>query len=208
MMSLADIFNLGKPKGYTVSYDITGKDMGGVSKMTMYLAGENMRMDTTVKDTEGGTVEGSVFIIEDGMYVCTKSEGEWSCLKTASAGTGDWDDISEEFEKDPEKPLYDGTQNIAGFAAECYKLESEGTKYRYCVHPQKYLMLLTELYDGADLSYRMIATNVDLDTPQASVFIPPAEALDLEEMMGDPCAACNMLSGEDKAECLENCKGY
>ena len=130
-MSLADIFNLGKPGGYTASYDITGKGMGGVSKMTLYFAGEKkMRSDTIMNDAEG-TSEMSIFMIADKVHMCTRTDGEWMCL-TTDATTEDWKDIAQEFENDMEKPVHDGTQNIAGITGECYKLESTGTEYRYC----------------------------------------------------------------------------
>ena len=208
--SLSDLLGLGKPQGYTVSYDMTGKESGGASKMTMYFAGEKkMRMDS-IRNYEGETSEGSIFIKGDDLYSCTKTEGEWTCLKFTSEKSEEnqWEGISNSFEKDPEKPLYDGTQNIAGVAAECYKIESGGAKYRYCIHPQKYLMLLTETYLGGTLEYRMIATEVDLGMPQESVFDLPAEPKDIGSMMGgsDPCAICEMLSGEEKQGCLDSCK--
>ncbi len=205
--SLADMLNLGKPQGYTISYDMTGKEMSGTSKMTMYFAGEKkIRMDSSIDNAEV-TTEGSVFIIGKDMYSCAKTDGEWVCFSFNGEDIPESEETSGVFEANPEKPLYDGTQNIAGVSAECYKLESEGTEYKYCVHPKKYLMLLSEVYINGNLEYRMIATNVDLNMPSSGVFELPAEPMDMSEMMGrgDPCAMCNMLSGEDKAECLENC---
>ena len=204
--SFADLLNLGKPQGYVIDYDITGKEMSSVSKMTMYFAGEKkMRMDSLLKDAET-TSESSVFIIGDNMHVCTKTDGEWTCITfKGDDTTSELEETTGVFEKDPEKPLYDGTQNIAGITAECYKLESEGTKYRYCIHPKKYLMLLGETRINGELEYKTIATKVDLNMPQDSVFELPADSMDIESMMSDPCAVCDMLSGVDKTQCLEDC---
>ena len=206
--SLADILNLGKPEGYTISYDMTGKEVKGEPKMTIYSAGDKMRIDTLLKDVEG-TTESSTFMLGDEGYVCIKTEGEWLCLALPpeKIEQNKWEDVSDTFEKDPKKPLHDGTQNIAGVAAECYKLESEGMEYRYCLHSQKYIMLSMETYMGGVLEYKMIATEVDLNTPQDSVFELPAEPTDIERMMGggDPCAICDMLPSEERQECLDNC---
>lgn len=203
--SFSDLLNLGKPQGYTISYDITGKNMDGKSEMTMYFAGEKkMRMDSITK-SGGITSEGSIFIMGDDMHACTKTEGGWTCIIFEGDTESGLEGASGVFEEDPEKPSYDGAQNIAGVTAECYKLESGGTKYRYCIHPEKYLMLLGETYINGNLESKIIATNVDLNMPKNSVFELPAEPMDIESMMGDPCAVCNMLSGEEKMQCLESC---
>ena len=219
--SLSDIFNLGKPQGYTVSYDMTGKDVSTASKMTLYFAGEKkIRLDTA-SNYMGESFESSIFLIGSESYMCTKTQGEWACFKfTSESGLTNFENVSKDVEKDLEKPVYDGTQNIAGVTAECYKLEVNGTTNRFCVHPQKYLMLLTETYMGGKLEYRMIATSVDLSMPKDSVFILPAEPKDISSMMGgntppsgaggdyaggkaDPCDSCNQLPEEERTQCLE-----
>jgi len=217
--SLSDIFNLGKPQGYTVSYDMTGKDGSTASKMTLYFAGEKkIRMDT-MSNYMGESFEGSIFLIESKSYLCTKTQGEWVCF-TSESGLTNFENVSKAVEKDLKKPVYDGTQNIAGVTAECYKLEVNGKTNRFCVHTQKYLMLLTETYAGGKLEYRMIATSVDLSMPKESVFILPAEPQDISSMMGgstppsgeggnhdgagaDLCASCDQLSGDEKTQCRE-----
>ena len=197
--SFSDLFNLGKPQGYTVSYDITAKNAEGMSKMTMYFAGEKkMRIDST-SNYDGEILESSIFLVGDESYMCTKTEGEWTCFKfTSKSESNKWEEMPKELEKDIEKPLYDGTQNIAGINAECYKLDSGKTTSRYCVHPQKYLILLGETYSSGELDYKMIATKVDLSMPKDSVFVPPVEPKDITRMMGEGIPAGNAAGGSNE----------
>lgn len=190
--SLSSILNLGTPSGYMVSYDITGKDAGETSEMTMYFSGVKMRVDMK-------NLEGSASIFKDGIkiYMCMQQEGKWMCIKFKEDVAPELADISDTFEDDPGNAIYDGIEIIAGVTAECYKYESGGTKQRYCVHPEKYLALLAETYDGGNLEYRMIATKVDLNAPEDSVFELPAEPVDLEGLMEGNIENYEDLMGDD-----------
>ena len=210
---ISEIIGLGKPAGYTVSYDITGEGMDGASKMTFYLKSDRMRMDQFI-EYEGETSEISIYGMDNKVYICSKTEGVWQCFTSGEKMEDETDfmgDISGKFEHDEPGILYEGTQVIEGIKAQCYKIESGGDKYRYCVHPEKYLMLLGESYIGGQLQSRMIATRVDLSAPSDSVFKLPVEPVDMEDIMedmagGDMCAMCEMIpEGPDKRECLETC---
>ncbi|MEA3255631.1 MAG: hypothetical protein U9Q22_07330 [Candidatus Altiarchaeota archaeon] len=206
----ADIFNLGVPKGYVVSYDITVND--GETKTTMKqthnVKGDKMRMDMK-NYAEGVDGEMRIYSISKEVYICTKVHGVWTCLGgKSSEGVDDSSDtsFSEEqlslFENEMDNLVYDGTQVIVGVVAQCYKLRQGDESVRICVHPNKYINLLTESGD-----YRMVATSVSLVPPADSVFELPAEPVDLSGGIGsDPCAFCALIPDEDaKADCLANC---
>ena len=187
--SFAYSFSLGSPEGYAVSYDTTLDRAMGSSGMTIYLSGLKLKVDYISKDARG-TTESSVFRTGIKTYACKKQLNEWTCVKFRDDIAPDLVDISNLFENNPEKPVYEGTQTIAGIAARCYNLESGEKRYLYCVHPEAYLALLAEKYSGKEVEYRMTATKVDLSTPDDSVFELPAEIKE-PEVQGLPEQANN-----------------
>jgi hypothetical protein len=172
--SFAYSLSLGSPEGYAVSYDTTLDSAMGSSGMTIYLSGLKLRVDYISSDKRG-VVESSIFKAGIKTYACTKQVDEWTCVKFRDDIAPDLADISNLFENNPEKPVYEGTQNIAGIAARCYNLESGEKRYLYCVHPEAYLALLAEKYSSKEVEYRMTATKVDLSAPDDSFFELPAE---------------------------------
>jgi len=192
--SSADIVNHGDLKGYTISYAIMGTTVYSVKTTTAYLAGNKMRTDSrTYNYGWDGKLElltvDSTFMIENDIYDCDRNpDGEWGCVNLTPDITDKekerWNSMFTFFETDPEKApgppgawASNGTQNISGIIAECYKHEHKIGYRRFCVHPQNNLMLLNEVVDAGDvLTYRMIATKVDLSMPPDSVFELPAEA--------------------------------
>jgi len=180
--SLEEILNLEESLSYTISYDITGKNIDGRSGMTMYLAGDKNRIDMT-SEASGKKTENSIFQVGTNSYTCAKEKGEWMCIKFSGNVVGDVKSSYTPSGNDSGKAVYDGEQNIMGISAKCYKLEVDTGKYKYCVHPQTYMMLLSEVYSEGSLEYGMVATKVDLNTPDDSVFELPAEPMDFESGM-------------------------
>lgn len=208
-ISLENIFNLGKPSGYTVVYDITTSAAGETTKMTQtqYMSGEKFRMDT-LGSFEGEELEMRAYNIPKGTYVCTKTEDEWNCIGGETEEEADYgfdlEDMTSEIEGDITKPVYDGTQVIAGVTAQCFKMTTyEGI--RYCVHPNHYIPLLVESIDyseGQEGHFKMIATSFTLKTPDDSVFTLPAEPMDLSDICKN---ACMQMPEEYRDQCLANC---
>ncbi len=206
-ISFEDLFNLGKPTGYTVEYDITMSNEGWDTTMTQkhYVKDNKLRMDS-IADAEGQGIETRAYSIPKGTYMCSKAGQTWTCFGSDAedidegADTGA-EDFMTDFEGDMGNVAYDGTQQIAGVNAVCYKYSVEG-EWRVCVHPTMYLSLLVE-----GENFQMIAKSVDLSSPADSVFELPAEPMDLGDLTGDPCAICAMMPDEEsKADCLASCK--
>lgn len=209
-ISLESLFNLGKPSGYTIVYDITTSAAGETDKMTQtqYQSGEKFRMDTA-GSFEGEEMEMRAYNIPKGTYFCTKMEGEWSCFGGETQEEADYgfnlEDMTSEIEEDIEKPVYEGTQVIAGVTAQCFKMTTNEEAVRYCVHPNHYIPLLVEstgTSPGQEGYYKMTATSVTLKTPDDSLFTLPAEPMDLSDLCKQ---ACMQMPAEYREECLEGC---
>jgi len=209
-ISLGDIFNLGRPSGYTVVYDITLSAEGEMNRMTQtnYLSVEKFRFD--MADTvEGEATEMRFYNIPRGTYICTKIQGAWNCIggKTQEDVEYGFDigDMTSEIQEDITKPIYDGTQVIAGVTAQCFKVTISEGETRYCVHSNYNIPLLMEstgIAMGQEGYFKMIATSFTLGAPSDSVFELPAEPIDLSEMCRQ---ACMQMPAEYRDECLANC---
>jgi hypothetical protein len=209
-ISLDNLLNLGKPTGYTVTYDVTA----GGQKMTQthYFSGQMFRMDMTGL-IEGNSVETRIYKNDDGSFICSKSEGAWNCMggKTEETPTGetgqsvDLDDLSSRLKSADVVPNYEGTRIIAGVTAQCFKADVGGTVSRYCLHSNYNIPLLAEsanLAEGQEGYYSMIATSFSAGAPAASTFTLPAEPVDLSNMCKQ---ACGMMPEESQADCMANC---
>lgn len=207
-ISFNDILNLGKPSGYTVTYDVTVA--GQKMTQTHYFSGERFRMD--IAGTMGGQLfESRMYRIASGSYMCTKTEGRWTCLRLSTGEKGqtsgfDVDDIASKVEGAANIPTYEGTRVIAGVTAQCFKTTIDGTSSRYCVHPNFNIPLLVEsssLTETQEGYFRMIAKSFSTGAPPESVFQLPAEPTDLSNMCAQACA---MLPEDSQAACIENCR--
>ncbi len=209
-VSLEDIFNLGKPSGYTVVYDITVSEAGDASRMTQthYLSGEKFRFDiaSTIGDA---AIETRFYNLPEGAYTCTKIQGAWNCIGGKTQEDAEYgfnmEDMTSEIEEDTRKPIYDGTQVIAGVTAQCFKIAISEGETRYCVHPNYNMPLLVEstgIAMGQEGYFKMTATSLKLGAPSDSVFELPAEPMDLSEMCRQ---ACMQMPADYRDECLANC---
>jgi hypothetical protein len=209
-ISLEDIFNLGKPSGYSVAYDISTSSGGETERMTQthYMSGEKFRFDMT-STFEGQTTEMRFYSIQDGTYICTEIQGIWNCIggqtqEEVEYGF-DMEDMTSEIESDVNKPAYDGTQVVAGVTAQCFRVTVSEGDIRYCVHPTYYIPLLMEskgTVEGDEGYFRMIATSITTQAPSDSVFELPAEPMDLNAMCRE---ACMNMPAEYREDCLANC---
>jgi hypothetical protein len=209
-ISLDNLLNLGKPTGYTITYDVTA----GGQKMTQthYFSGQMFRMDMASK-MDGKDVETRIYKNADGSFICTKADDAWNCMggKTEETPTGetgqsvDLDDLSSRLKSADVVPNYEGTRIIAGVTAQCFKADVGGTVSRYCLHSNYNIPLLAEsanLAEGQDGYYSMIATSFSAGAPAASTFTLPAEPVDLSNMCKQ---ACGMMPEASQADCMANC---
>ncbi len=209
-VSFESLFNLGKPSGYTVVYDVTASADGKTNKMTQthYLSGKKFRFD--MSEIVGGELsEIRLYNLPKGTYMCVRAQGTWNCIggKTQEdVETGfDMGDITSEVEADVTKPAYDGTQVIAGVTTQCFKVTIAEGVTRYCTHPNYNMPLLMESTGtavGQEGYFKSIATSFTLGAPNDSVFELPAEPIDLTEMCRQ---ACLQMPSEYKNECLAKC---
>jgi hypothetical protein len=154
------------------------------------------------------------------VYTTCYNQGEWSCMKIEGNDSDnsamESREIQKDFEEDPTQWDIgaDGTKQIAGVTAQCYKMNEHGaTEFvRYCFAKEGVpLYVRMESKEGVT---EMEATSYSTSVSDSD-FVPPAEAKDLSTMYGgaggtspaggDACAYCNYLSGTDKDECLASC---
>jgi hypothetical protein len=207
-ISLDNLLNLGKPTGYSVTYEI--KAAGQTMTQAHYFSGQKFRMDTALT-VEGFSVEARFYKNADGSYICNKMGGAWSCNanteETPTGETGqttDLDDFMSELKSGTSVPTYEGTRLIAGVLAQCFKSDVGGTSMRYCLHPNYKVPLFFEsadLVEGQEGYFSMMATSFSANTPAESTFTLPAKATD----PSDPCAVCGMMPADYQAACLANC---
>jgi hypothetical protein len=194
-LSLDSLMNLGKPAGYTITYDITAASNDETSVMTyvQYLSGEKLRIDMAT-EVDGESTETRIYSIPSGSYMCMSSEGAWTCFGGEDQNqqtTGGFDldaavsDISDS--ADEIKPTYEGTRTIVGVTAQCFRVEMDGDANRYCAHPNYNIPLLAESIGKNPTDegyYKMEAKSLNLGAPADSVFSLPAEPMDMSELLG------------------------
>lgn len=204
---------------WKIAYDLTTTVDGETTKstMTQYMKTEKkFRFDSTYDG-----IESQMFMVNDVLTACTKMDGKWSCFKITSdkeeESTPSNVKFEESFEENPDdySIVSDGTKQVAGVTAKCFKVveKTQDAVVRYCIKDNLPLYIYSA-YEGT--TSEMIATSYSKSVPD-SAFTPPAEAKDLSEMMGgfggasgtgpsgDMCAVCDYLSGADKEDCLANC---
>jgi len=203
---------------WKIAYDLTVTTEGETMKstMTQYMKTEKKFRFDSVYDG----IESQMYMVNDVLTTCTKMDGKWSCFKIASGEKEETTPsnvkFEESFEESPDdySILSDGTKQVAGVTAKCFKVveKAQDAVVRYCIKDNLPLYVYTA-YEGT--TSEMIATSYSKSVSD-SVFTPPAEAKDLGEMMGafggasggeggDMCAVCDYLSGADKDDCLANC---
>lgn len=97
--------------------------------MTQYTKGDKMRTDT-----ESMGYSTRTYVLSEKVYLCTNADTGWVCMEFPQGEEASQQAVSE-LESNPEEysPVADGTMNVAGTAASCYRLDNvQGFKVKYC----------------------------------------------------------------------------
>ena len=214
--ALTDIFGMQGKLQWKIAYNVDTQASGQKvsSKMTQYIKGQGkVRVDM---DTQGIAVES--FIVDGTVTSCTKMNDAWNCYKTAVKDTQkSAQDTQKDIAKNPADWTIaeDGTMEVAGVTAKCYKTVStkQGYTARYCYSPE-YAPVYMKV-EAKDYTSEMIATSFSKSVSDSD-FTPPAEAKELAAMTGptgapkgsaggDPCAACEQVPSQYRDQCLKSC---
>lgn len=216
---------LGASQGWKVSYVITGSEMPNALEMTQYMKGAGkFRTDSVFEGMESRS-----YVIGNDVYSCTKQEGSWTCFKFSGTMSGaDSYELEKGIEEDPGKYTVtaDGTKQVAGVTAVCYKVVAEDTTTRYCVYDSVPLYVMsTSTSNGKQYTSEMTATSYSKSVSDAD-FVLPAAATEMGGGWGtttgsgssggsaangsgterDACeSACSSLSGDTRDLCVESC---
>lgn len=164
---------------YTVTYGMTGSSQGSTVnyQMTQYFGGtDRFRMDSA----NGGT-ETRTYLMDKKFYTCTKQGGNWICMSMSSqtdSPNKQFDDIA----NNPDKYTVtsDGTKNVAGTTAKCYKIVTPQGNVRQCFSNEGVPLYMETSFQGG--SMKMEATSYKASV-SASDFTLPAEPTDLNAMI-------------------------
>ena len=197
---------------WTVTYNIVTKAQGQEMKSTMiqYLKGINkIRTDITIQG-----VESRSYFINSVMTSCTKMSAKWNCFKI-EVPKDDMKNVEEKVKSGSSdySIVSDGTKQIAGVTAKCYKLTGakDSITTRYCYSAEG--IPLYVYYEGPQVTSEMTALTFE-KVAKDSVFEIPAGATTTtiptsspNTAQNDPCSACAYISGEAKDACLQSCGG-
>ncbi|HIH18834.1 TPA: hypothetical protein HA225_02555 [Candidatus Micrarchaeota archaeon] len=212
---------LGLSNGWKVTYLMTTSATPETSEMTQYIKGtDKFRTDSVTMGIETRSI-----VLSDNIYICSK-DGSWSCLKMSKQDDkgSESSRLNDEIKSNPSKYTVtaDGTMQVAGTTATCYKVVSENSTTRYCVSPEG-VPLYTKSdsqSQGRAFSSELKATSYSLSVSDAD-FALPAEPTDLSNLYGggstpgtgggesgdDACSYCNYLTGDQRDQCEAACAG-
>jgi len=205
--------SLGGTSGWKVAYTITGSEMPNALQMTQYMKGtDKFRTDSTFEGTESRT-----YLLGNDIYSCTNSGG-WTCFKFSGQMSGDDSfKIEKNLKDDSSKYTVtaDGTKQVAGVTATCYKIVSSDSTTRYCVYDSVPLYVMsTGTSNGRAYTSEMTATSYSKSVSDAD-FVLPATAQELPSIGGsgssgdsdrDICeSACSSLEGDARDQCEASC---
>ncbi len=167
---------LGQKIQYKVSYDVTAA--GTASKMTQYISGNKIRIDTL---TQGFEIRSYLFDKE--FNSCNKITGDWICQKI-DYKQSDSDKTQTDAKANVEK--YDvqstGTKVVAGVTTSCYRITVTDGIVDYCYSPD-YVPLYVKTTAGK-ASSELTATSYSLSVSEADFALPAqAKAVNPEDYL-------------------------
>ncbi len=186
---------------YRTQFTIEGESTTGT--MAQYFKGkDNMRTDVSA---EG--VETRMLIVGETITSCFKQGSKWSCQKlTSEPAESNPADTLERVTESPNEYVIvrDGTKQVAGVSADCFKITADDTTTRYCIYDSIPLYIQTTMPEGTS---ELEATSYSKQVA-ADAFDAPAEPSTAGATMpvgGDACAYCDYMQGDQKAQCLASC---
>ncbi len=200
--------------GWKVTYQLSGTGMQGTTEMSQYVKGtEKFRTDVSAAGMETRT-----YVMDNKAYLCTKT-GEWSCLKF-TVPKNDSSQASYELESELETDASkynvtaDGTMQVAGVTAACFKVVSADASTRYCVSAEGVPLYVksSAQSEGQAVEYEMKAKSYSASVSDSDFALPAEpQEFSLPGANGSGaganlCSYCGYMSGSDKTECLASCK--
>jgi hypothetical protein len=199
---------------YVIKTSAEGQTM--TSTMSQYMKGEEkIRADMAFNDMESRT-----YIMGEDFTTCTRQDNaEWSCYKLPESEQGDEEvpivEVKEDFEENPDEYTItrDGTMQVAGVTATCYKMTTTGedaSVVTYCFSKEAvplYVKMESDEYltEMTATTYSTRVSNSDFNLPEGAEVQEYGAATGTMPAGGDYCDACNYLSGDDRDECLASC---
>ncbi len=167
---------LGQKIQYKVSYDVTAA--GTASKMTQYISGSKIRIDTI---TQGFEIRS--YLLDKEFNSCNKITGDWMCQKI-DYKQSDFDKTQEDAKANVEK--YDvqstGTKVVAGVTTSCYRITVKDGIVDYCYSPD-YVPLYVKTTAG-QASSELTATSYSTSVSEADFALPAqAKAVNPEDYL-------------------------
>jgi hypothetical protein len=175
--SLVDIISQGKNATYRISYRFT-TTTGGVAQsvdQTTYVKGTKVRWDM---DASGTKI--SMFVLEDGTYMCTSGAGA-VCLKYSGAAQAPMQNAGASFQDQVRaspgqfSAAAQSARTIAGVSAQCFTLTGAalaGAGAATTCYSADGLPLYTELKGGAQGDFTMEATSLSTSVSDADFTLP------------------------------------
>lgn len=177
--NFADLVRGSRNVSYKATYKMSGSSKGQAfnGEQTMYMKPPKMRMDITLPQGPGGS---SMFMLENGNYMCAALAGTQNCLKlpgtqglgTANQGAAAQDEMTtkpENFETTSA-----GNRTIAGQTGQCFNVKPKQAgsfdTALFCITSNG-IPLLTQV-KSSDTDITMEATNVSTTVADADFQLP------------------------------------
>lgn len=196
---------------WKAAYSSTTKLDGAstLSEMTQYVKGASM-MRT---DLSAAGQQIRSYLIAGIAYVCSSQDGSsWTCMRVESANDDANAQAKDDVENNPAQYaiVADGTMQIAGATAICFKTKVEGTMdMRECFSSEGVPLYYktTGVSDGKQVEYEMAATSYSTSVPDSDFVLPaePTEFAVPSGASGNACSYCSYLTGSEKEQCLSSC---
>jgi len=188
-----DIVGAGRQASYKVVYRISGTSQGTslAGEQTVYFKPPKRRMDTKM-----GGEDTSMFMLEDGTYMCMAQGGTRTCLKMPQGqslppGQAPAGQAQEQVHANPGQydSTYQGTRQIAGQTAQCYGIKSKaggpaGVDEGLVCYSNQGVPLLTQT-KSQGTEFSMEATSYSTSVADADFQIP-APPMDIPQIPGIP----------------------
>lgn len=195
--SFLDLAKTAKAASYKVTYRMSGTSGGETMSgdQTWYIKPPKSRFDFSLADG-GQTGTASMYILEDGLYLCSSQDGSMTCLKMPkeqAAQQNQGSQVQGDVQGNPDQfdTTYQGTRQIAGQQAQCFALKPKGaaqagfTQGTFCYETQGIPLLMQSKGQGLDMS--MEATSFSASVTDAD-FKLPAQPMELPQIPGIPGA--------------------
>jgi hypothetical protein len=169
---------------YTAQYNLVtmagGRETTGTMTQYTRARGENdfsFRIDMTVMG-----VETRSYMVPQEVTTCTRMQGAWNCFASQNKEMQSTQQEGQEVADSATSIVRDGTKQVAGTVADCYKATTEDGYARYCLKDNVPLYVGTYETDGTMIS-ELTATSYSTRVSDSD-FTPPAKAQDMGAMMG------------------------